>query len=317
MKHVYLDWNVFNKIEYLESIAPEEQITFSGIKKLIENQTIICPYSNAHINDLLRGHAKDPSYISGHLETLKKLTGNLCIVQYWGQEYVTWHYREVSEFFNSGREERKFSYPSFVDLMIGDNDPSIYSAYIKSMREKTVPSNFKELYKADPIFKSIYPRTRIDMNFLSLCEDIHAFSQNAQIDHSLYKSLRRFIVQTKAKLRNESKTVDALNKALTTKPEHLIYNDSWEEYSPKKSTSTNSEYQKITNTYIKIDLKGIKSDERFANLIDDALHTFYGAHCDYFITSDDRCYYKAIETYKILGIKTQVVKPENFTSLLG
>ena len=77
---------------------------------------------------------------------------------------------------------------------------------------------------------------------------------------------------------------------------------------PKNKTSENSTYQKITDTYFKIDIKGYKSDERFSNLIDDALHVFYGAHCDCFITIDDKCHYKAAETYHKLGIATKALK---------
>ena len=52
-------------------------------------------------------------------------------------------------------------------------------------------------------------------------------------------------------------------------------------------------------------------------MIDDALHVFYGAHCDYFLTIDDKCYYKAAETYYKLGINTKALKPNEFVNNLG
>ena len=43
-------------------------------------------------------------------------------------------------------------------------------------------------------------------------------------------------------------------------------------------------------------------------LFDDALHTFYAAHFDFFITNDDRCKYKAEKTFEKLKVKTEVIK---------
>ena len=43
-------------------------------------------------------------------------------------------------------------------------------------------------------------------------------------------------------------------------------------------------------------------------MFDDSLHTFYGAQCDYFVTNDNRCKYKAEKTYERLKIKTIAIK---------
>jgi hypothetical protein len=45
-------------------------------------------------------------------------------------------------------------------------------------------------------------------------------------------------------------------------------------------------------------------------MFDDSLHTFYGAHCEYFVTNDERCKYKAEQTYKKLNIRTVVIKAD-------
>ena len=45
-------------------------------------------------------------------------------------------------------------------------------------------------------------------------------------------------------------------------------------------------------------------------MFDDSMHTFYGAHCDYFVTNDDRCKYKAEQTFKKLKINTVVIKAD-------
>ncbi|MBN4062015.1 MAG: hypothetical protein COA57_08155 [Flavobacteriales bacterium] len=97
-------------------------------------------------------------------------------------------------------------------------------------------------------------------------------------------------------------------------PVYLNIDEAWEEYAPKTKTSDNPAYQKITDTYCKIDFRGYKSDEKFSNLIDDSLHVFYGARCHYFVTIDDKCHYKAAETYHELGIQTKALKPNEFAN---
>jgi hypothetical protein len=85
----------------------------------------------------------------------------------------------------------------------------------------------------------------------------------------------------------------------------------------ENKTVTNSKYDKIFDTFFKFDLKGYKADERFSNMIDDGLHTAYAAHCDYFITNDERCKHKAIKTYERLQIKTKVMTAEEFVTALN
>ncbi len=51
MTHVYLDWNVFDKIEKIPELDDEEKQIYSQIANLLLVENLIAPYSNAHIND--------------------------------------------------------------------------------------------------------------------------------------------------------------------------------------------------------------------------------------------------------------------------
>lgn len=311
MIYAYLDWNVFDRIEKKENLEEGQYNTFSKIEKIIVDNKIICPYSNAHINDLLRGHVKTPTFIPKHLETLSRLTNNLCIVQYWGNMQATWHYRDVVEFFNSALDDKKESVTPFTELCDWDKS-GLFQIQLDILRLTTVPSKFKEIYKANPIFNFMFPRTKTHMNMLALCEDLHDFSKNAKKDYSLYKSLRTFVNQSMAKLKQQQIMFKEIDKSITELPNYLKFDEIWEKYTPRNKTSDNPAYQKILNTYFKIDFRGYKADDKFSNMLDDSLHVFYGAHCDYFITMDDKCHYKATETYHILGINTRVMKPNEF-----
>jgi len=310
MNYVYLDWNVFDRIEKAGNLPPSDRKIFEQIESLITSNSIITPYSNAHINDLIRGYQKNPTFISKHLETLKRLTNNLCIVQYWGHNRTTWHFRAVEDFFYSALEDIETTPKSLKELMNWDQT-GLSKSMFESLRLTPVPPNFKDIYKASLFFSAMFPRTKTEMNLLAICEDLFEFYQTAKKDYSIFKSLRTFVNQSRAKLKKE-KMFREIDKSTSGIPSHLNFDDAWEQYLPKTKTSYNPAYHKITNTYYKIDFKGFKSDEKFSNLIDDSLHVFYGAHCDFFVTIDDKCHYKAIETYNLLKIDTKALEPKEF-----
>jgi hypothetical protein len=313
--YVYLDWNIFDRIEKIERLENRDKELYGFIEELINNKTIITPYSNAHINDLLRGYDRNPDFIEKHLSTLKRLTNDLCIVQYWGNDNTTWHYRDVKEFFNSALEDAEFSTKSSFRELLDFDETGLWEQQLLKLELTKMPENFKDLFKINPVFSSIFPRTKIELNALSFCEDIYEFSNNAKKDYSLYKSLRVFVNQSRIKLTKSPNLVKEIDKSMKGKPKHLDTDDIWEVHSTKNNSNNNSVYQKITNTYCKIDFRGFKSDEKFSNLIDDSLHAFYGAHCDFFITLDDKCHYKANETYKELKISTKALTPNEFMEI--
>lgn len=305
MIHVYLDWNVFDRIE------KKADPTFHEIEKLIHERVLITPYSNAHINDLVRGYERNPSFVEAHLATLKRLTDNLCIVQYWGLKNTTWHYRDVTEFFNSALEDIETSSGSFADLIDWD-ETGLWDLQLSLLRSQRLPDEFKQIYKANPVFNLIFQKSKTEMNMLALCEDLFDFSKNAKKDFSLYKTLRGYVNQSRLKFKQQPKMYREIDKTMAGIPTHLNFDETWDKYAAKSKTSDNPAYQKITDKYYKIDFKGYKADEKFANLIDDSLHVFYGAHCDYFVTIDDKCHYKAAEVYKELKISTKALKPTDF-----
>lgn len=96
---VYLDLNIFDRIEKKHNLNGADLELYSDIEKMILEEKITVPYSNAHLNDLFRGFHKNPYYIDGHLNNIKRLTRDLCICRYWGRNETTWHYRDIDEFF--------------------------------------------------------------------------------------------------------------------------------------------------------------------------------------------------------------------------
>ncbi len=314
---VYLDWNIFSNIRNIGSshMSSEDNLLFMKLHLMILKKTIRVPYSNAHINDLLRGHAKNQNYTEGDLEIIKRLTNNLCLTQYWKESDARWHYRDPNEFFFTALDDiNSMPDKSYTELLSTEGLPDM-TFYYEMMRKAALPSGFSALYKQDPIFSKIYPRSKVSPNMLSLCEDIYELTKAMKKDYRIYKELKIYIAKMKAKMGKQAAVINKLVKEDQT-PKQLTWNDVWEstvaDAQNKNKISENPVYQKITDTYVRINFQGHKSDEVFTNMIDDSMHVFYGAHCNYFVTLDDRCHYKAVETYKKLGITTQALKPKDF-----
>ncbi len=297
-------------------IFPNETF-YSAIENLIIQSKIVTTYSNAHINDILRGYLKNPNFIEKHISTINRLTNNLCIVQYWGENQSRWHYRDPQEFFDSTIAETDLTAKSFSQLLSFSDEPlinSLYDIQKALLKLRHVPETFSELYKVDPFFNLMFPLTKTGMNFLALCEDIYNFCYRIKIDFVLYKNFRKLLNQFRIKFPQYIKLTQVAQNKTIGEPTQLTWDDAWEQAKPEFKASSNPTYDKIIDLFVTTDLKGYRQDEKFANLIDDALHTFYAAHCNYFITRDGRCFDKAEKVYKRLKISTIVMKPEEFVS---
>lgn len=316
--YLYLDWNVFNNLEKRNSLVENESRVYHDLYDIVTNKTVICPYSNAHLNDLIRGYKKDPSYIQGHFNILEEITGNLCICQYWKQSNPLWHSRMASEFFYAAIKERELEWESFDDLInekyeIAEGITiSPLSIRKPLLQLKPIPSDFKKIYQADPIFNIIYPQTRIEMTEYALCCDLYNFSVLLKKDFSLYRSLRKFLIQTINKYRQNNQILKMIKTTDNTIPKYLDIDTLFEQVKTTNTTGVASAYDKFFDVFFRYDLKGYKGDNQFPNMIDDALHSYYAAHCDYFITNDDRCKYKAEKTYERLKITTTVLTAKEF-----
>lgn len=311
--NAYVDWNIFNYIEWKDKLSANECQIYSELEKLILSNKIIVPYSNAHLNDIFRGYKKNPTYISNHLETLKRLSNNLCICQYWNSEHAILHYRDVYDFFNEKKEEREFESDTFSQLMDFDTT-GLSKQKLKMLEQTPLPANFGDCYKFDPLFEIMFPTSKVHKNMLSLCEDIYSFSIKIKLDYSLYKTLKKYLVKSMRMINDKKDLLKSLNPTLEETPKHLDIFEISKKIKTETSTSKNQRYSEIIDTFYKYDLQGYKTDKHFNNMFDDALHTFYGAHFQYFITNDDRCYYKARQTYQKLSISTIVLKPNEINS---
>lgn len=310
---VYLDWNVFDRLEKKDRLKTEqERILYTTLMKILKREDVNTPYSNAHLRDLLRGFKKNPKFIDGHLNILHEVTNNLCLCQYWKTKNSTWHYRSVYEFFDLLKNEKELEEENFEDLIKFDTQGK-WELMKQVLKDKPVPKEFKSIYSQDPIFKIMYPRTKDEMNHLALSSDLYNFSILMMKDYSLYRSLKTFLGKARIKVQKNPELMKSFKSVTKEAPDYLKIDSILDSFTKNQKLEKDKPYyNKILDTFLRYDLKGYKTDNFFLNMVDDGLHTFYTAHCDYFITNDDKCQYKAIKTYDKLKIKTKVFTATEF-----
>jgi len=300
----YIDLNIFDRLEKLDKLEQPDKGLYQALYSLLTEKHIVTAYSNAHLNDLFRGYKKNPTYIDGHLANIKSFTDNLCICQYWGEKTAKWHYRDIFDFFNEKVTEWEFEPNSYDDLF---KDEPLIRQTIELYKLIPLPPEFKKGY-IDPMFGIMFPLSKIHNNQYALQSDIYNFQSRLKSDYGLYKSFRTYLLTSLQKVKNNKDLIKSVNSNFKDLPKHLELTDIFDAYTPDNKTSDNSMYSKIIDVFFKYDLAGYKSDGHFNNMFDDALHTFYAAHFDYFITNDDSCKYKAEKTFDKLKIKTKVIK---------
>lgn len=302
----YIDLNIFDRLEKLDKLADADKGYYQTLFSLLINKKVVTAYSNAHLNDLFRGYQKNPTYIAGHLDNIKSLTDNLCICQYWGEKSTKWHYRDIFDFFEEKVNEWELEPNSYDDLF---QDEPLMQQVIELYKLIPLPPEFKKGY-VEPMFGIMFPLSKIHNNQYALQSDIYNFQLKLKSDFGLYKVFKSYLQTNLNKIKNKRELIKSVNSNFKDLPKHLELIDIFDAYTPETKTSDNSMYSKVIDVFFKYDLAGYKSDGHFNNMFDDALHTFYAAHFDFFVTNDDRCKYKAERTFEKLNIKTKVLKIE-------
>ena len=299
--NVYLDTNIFDRLEKIDSLEEIEKENYQKLYDAIVSGKISVPYSNAHLNDLYRGYLKNPSYIEKHLSTLDAFTKDLCICQYWGDKEALWHRRNVRDFFENKKSDLEDEAQTWSDLI---KDYPHMQLTMELKKRIPLPPQMKKGFK-DPMFAAIYPLAKIYNTEAALVEDIFNLNNKLKSDYGFYKSLKSYLIQN---AKTNADLLKSIPKETKDVPLHLKLFDQASELLKDNYIGENQQYSRVINTFIRQDFDGFKTDAQYNNMFDDAMHTFYASHCDYFITNDDKCNYKAQKTFEQLNIKTQVLK---------
>jgi hypothetical protein len=313
--YAYLDWNVFDKIQKLNELPVAEKAIYSPIENSIVKANIIVPYSNAHLEDLKRGYVKSIEFIDGDLNTLSRLTNNLCIVQYWGSKETVLETRDACEFFYSMVDD-SISLKETFSALIEDMPPTVQSIF-NIYKLFPVPDNLIEAQEKSPIVANMFSGITPNSNYFDLIENFYSYMYNLHSDNKVYKNLKKTLSEGLKLIKDKSIDLSKFNGSQDLTPGSQVIDKVFQKPFENSKSNANDEYSLVMQTYAKYNFKGHNSDDKFNNMVDDSLHTFYGGHCHYFISNDKKCRYKAIKTYEELEITTNVLGPAEFAIKLS
>lgn len=327
MIKIYLDWNVITTLNQIQNIEnQDEKIIFETILNIVTNTEvkIVVPFSNAHLNDLMKSYKKgERERVHQALNFISFITQNLCLSQYWNEENSKWHIRNPNEYFESLLEDEEenslISIESITSTLSEYGMGDIFEMY------KLIPHNinFEQFEHSNIPFLSFLKRAQTENSMYAVIEDIFELFNEIKNNPSVYNELRSSFtdnIKLDPSVNNFSNIIEILDK---TMPKTMLNKSFTELYmeNNRAETSKNKDYSKITGIFMQLDFVGYGSDKlneknKYDNLFNDALHCFYGAHCDIFITSDKKTIKKTKAVYQSEKINTLVLKPKEFIEFL-
>jgi len=320
MLRIYLDWNVIIQLK-------AQAARLSDFNDFIRhNFNRLCiPYSHAHLKDMSSGSEEFPQFLTSELEFLAELSHN---------NYMIYDY-------TSGKVEPFLVQPS--KAFEGFNENNLDSMSIDAVLEHLDSESDMKFGKMIRCFISLLPNPHY-MQKLPSCESgIFTEMANSITSSPSYYHLLKAVTEYNSQVYKDPVKYKSMRsetrKGLQIKPHQLSTSDQPMEKieSELRRISGNSDVGIMTALetlkidypefrtwltdffaiYLTLDYMGYHSDKineknKPDNLITDIMHTFYGAHCDYYISCDKKAVAKASQVYKELKISTKATSPELF-----
>ena len=324
MIRIYLDWNVVSNLKKSD---------FQDIKDYISKHKdyLQFPYSPAHFNDLMKSYTPENSLFDIDLKNLEWLSGKHLIR--WGENGIEPLFGTPAEYFE-GENKNKDTYSLmdiekvFEDLDDSTNDLGLgnISTMMKSLFQM-VPTGIEITNENQNILKKMFPNLKPDSTMWDLMKDIGPFSQKLLQDGEYYKDFRKSLKDHGLKLDSNSgnwnydevlKNIDEFLLGLGTKMKYLEFVETI--FKHKKEPINSFEY--YTTAYLLLDMFGYKTDklpkitDNMQNIQTDAIHSFYGAYCDYIVAIDKKLRIKSKVLYNEFSISTKIIEPKQLISEL-
>jgi hypothetical protein len=324
MIRVYLDWNVISNLK-----KPE----FKEIKDFIDKHKkhLQFLYSPAHFSDLMKSYSNDNNLFDVDLETLGYLSEKHLIR--WGKDGVEPLFATPKEYFESIRNEEDIFSLMDMEKIFKELDDSTQEYglgdIVKKMKSifQTLPMGIDITEENQDVLKKMFPNIKNNSTMWDLMKEVGPFSRKLLQDGDYYKDFRKTLSEKGFKLESNSgnwnedeviKNIDDFLIGLGTKMTYLEYVQT--SFKHKKEPINLYEY--FTNAYLMLDMIGYKTDklpkptDNMKNIQADGEHSFYAAHCDYFVAIDKKLIIKSKVLYNEFKISTIIIKPNELISEL-
>ncbi|WP_228853064.1 hypothetical protein [Aegicerativicinus sediminis] len=324
MIRVYLDWNVISNLKRSE---------FKDIKEFIsENKkNLLFPYTPAHFTDLMKSYSQNNQFFKEDLETLEFLSNKHLLR--WGKEKIEPLFGTPSEYFEGEKDKEDIFDLMDMEKLLKDLDESLNELGLGKMGSlmKTLfqlqPSGIEITEDNKDVIKKMFPNLKSNSTMWDLMKYAGPFSQKLLQDGEYYKNFRKSLAEYGFKLDSNSgnwnyeeviKNIDEFLFNLGTEMTFLEY----VETSFKHRKQPANQYEYYTSAYLMLDMIGYKIDklakptDNMQNIQADGEHSFYGAHCDYFVAMDKKLRVKSKVLYNEFNISTRIIEPKELISEL-
>jgi hypothetical protein len=317
MVRIYFDKQIFSHLFKQEKAQYVKLLNQIRIQKA----SLFC-YSHAHLRDL----KNDKTNIKySELEFMDSIV-NDNYLSYHAIEKNTSCYlaRPLEAFADVEKETYDIDFSSIFDFDTSDLNPEGQEKFENAknlLTETKLDFNFPEMENLDSAItdplKNFLPFGKEPMSIMQWSEHFMGMLKNMQEDKTVYKGLRNV---TEKHINNGKFTIDYdeidFNEDL--KDSHL--QKTFIEYVNSNLNPNGdkeiSKYDFFTNAYFILDLLGISKEPsksvRFKNMLNDGIHSYYGAYCDCVVSDDNGFLKKTRALYKLLGIDTKVIHADDF-----
>lgn len=312
MRRVYLDKCLFSYLEKNEEFTPLKDFFLS------HNKELLFPYSPAHMKDFSK-HPKALKYqnreldfmelfCDKHLIMYNKVSNRMEAFSCTPKDFIT----EEDTLFQSNIKSLELTgiFKSIKDFFEKSGFNSL--EFQKILEDIPIPITITETNDPDSVFQIIDEPTSL-WNFY---KQFPFFLHDILSNDSAYRSFRKKAIPVTWQITDESQqwkaeeVIDKINRKLKEKG----INETFFELTRNIISSFSNPLVKeflFKSLYVGLDLFQYKSDgHNLDSILRDAEHSFYAAHCDYFISSDKKLIEKSKAIYKYFNIQTGIIHLE-------
>lgn len=321
MLRIYLDKNIFS---YIRKKEQPHHVLLAEKLEFLEPVTVL-PYSTAHMGDLKNGYDTEDQYkidkLNEDLTFISKITHDHYLQLSFKEPNPIATIRSPFEAFKTQIETEPVEMLSdplqFLENSFDENEPHGKAAKeaIAALRNlPNISGNLSEMdgigiignmFKGDTFGEQMKNASELFNSINSNTKEYKDLSNLAKKGiplGDLFSIKSDAVTKLNERMKNSplNKTFDELTDTVLTGYKKDAEITNWDRFSANFSTLNLIGYfpDKLTN--------GVE------NYHFDLQHAFFAAHCDFFITDDERTSYKAKASYENLGIQTKVCTVKEF-----
>jgi hypothetical protein len=321
MARVYFDTNIFSNLK--RNSDPVSVQLNQDIEKFKRNLSFV--FSPAHIRDKRRDLTDKKL---GDFDFMASLTGDNYISYHAIEKKTTFYLALPRTVFDDKTDGDELSEISrFWDTDSDNEELNLYKSTLK-----TIYSNFpagidtaklSELPEEHRnVLKGFIPEGKENLTLLDIMEKLTTFSGEIYSNHQTYKDLRKLIDDNfnggKYVLDGKVDFNESFKDSVFKKTFFEYVADTLRGNDPEKVFTL---YDLYTHGYMCMDMLGVKKDtitkkNSFNNLLNDALHSYYAAHCDYLVTDDETTKEKSNALFTLFEFPTKALTATEFAQIL-